>query len=91
MNPRAPDLTAADVATQMQFSAKTVLRLAKKGVLRGYKVGHRWRFQQTDVDACRRRLAVDNSEPIVQRPRMKARAGGHLPGWHDYDHGGRPS
>lgn len=90
MNPRAKDLTAAQVADELNCSPKTVRKLAKKGDLRGYRLGSDWRFQRTDVDAFRRRRSHDG-EPIVQQPRAKARVGGHLPGWHDYDHGGRPS
>lgn len=86
----APDLTVSQVASALTCSKKTVLRLARAGDLRGYKLGRVWRFTAAEVDAFRRRH--HQAEPFIpQKPRVRARAGGHLAGWYDYDHGGRPS
>jgi excisionase family DNA binding protein len=84
------DLTVAQVAVALNCAAKTVCKLAKTGKLRGYRLGRDWRFEAAEVNAFRRRR--EQAVPMVsQRPRAKAHSGGHLPGWYDFDHGGRPS
>lgn len=90
MKPVVQDLTVRQVAIALQCSPKTVRALAKKGTLRGYRIGRDWRFQALELDAFRRRRSVTDSIVAMQKPRTKGRAGGHLPGWHDFDHG-RPS
>lgn len=42
-------LTAADAASLLRVSSKTVLSLARAGVLPGEKVGRAWRFLKSDV------------------------------------------
>ena len=78
----ATDLTARDVAAQMQVSPKTVLRLAHQ--LRGYKVGRQWRFRQTGVDAFRKPVPQPQ-QPSAPTSRVRAKRDADLPGWHDFD------
>ena len=87
------DLTIREVAVLLHCSDKTVRRLARSGKLRGYKLGTRdWRFTPDSVSAYRQRRSA--AEPLQQQPKTRvnpSRRGAQLPGWHDYDHGGRPS
>lgn len=83
------DLDVGAVAAMLDCSAKTVRRLAKIGKLPGYKVGRDWRFTRAAVSVFRRPLPAET----YQRPknRLPARHNSNLPGWDDFDHGGRPS
>jgi excisionase family DNA binding protein len=47
----APWLDASRAAEYAGVSATTVLRAARRGALRGYKVGSLWRFRAVDIDA----------------------------------------
>jgi len=42
-------LTAVEVATLLRVSSKTVLSLARAGVIPAEKVGRAWRFLRSDV------------------------------------------
>lgn len=40
----------ADIAIVIAVSEQTILRLARSGKLKAYKVGNRWRFSSEDVE-----------------------------------------
>ena len=42
-------LTVTEVAKFLRISTETVYRLAKRGELRGRKIGRIWRFRRRDV------------------------------------------
>jgi excisionase family DNA binding protein len=42
-------LTAAEAASLLRVSTKTLLRLARSGALPGQKVGRAWRFVRGDL------------------------------------------
>lgn len=44
-------LDADDVAKMLKLNAQTVKRLANRGELPGFKIGGRWRFERTDIEA----------------------------------------
>lgn len=44
-------LTIEQVAEQLQVSTRTVRRLMDKDEIKGFMVGKRWRFTQSEVDA----------------------------------------
>ena len=44
-------LTVEEVANILHLHVMTVYRLAKDGKLPGFKVGGRWRFERTALDA----------------------------------------
>lgn len=44
-------LTLEQVATILGVSERTVLRLLERRELKGFKVGRKWRFEQSDIDA----------------------------------------
>ena len=46
----APAMTVREVAAYLNVVEKTVYRLAKQGVLPGFKVAGTWRFKSSDVD-----------------------------------------
>lgn len=78
------DLTTRDVAGIIGCSAKTVLKLANRGRLRGYKVGRDWRFKQAAVDTFRQPVAPPIPSP-TPTSRIQPRRGVGLPGWNDFD------
>lgn len=78
------DLTAVDVAATMQCSVKTVLKLANRGRLRGYKLGRAWRFKPHAVESFRQPV-VPPAQTATPAQRSQPRRGGTLPGWHDFD------
>ncbi len=43
------DMTTTDVARVLDISPDDVTVLARKGILRGKKVGKRWKFKKKDV------------------------------------------
>jgi excisionase family DNA binding protein len=49
MTENAEVLTMEEAADLLRVSSKTVLALARDGVLRGTKVGRAWRFLRTDL------------------------------------------
>jgi len=49
MQEDATVLTAAEAAELLRVSTKTVLSMAREGVLPGTKVGRSWRFLGTDL------------------------------------------
>lgn len=48
-------LTIEQVADQLQVSTRTVRRIMKTDALKGFMVGKRWRFTQSEVEAYLRR------------------------------------
>lgn len=44
-------LTIEQVAKQLSISTRTVRRLMDKDDIKGFRVGKRWRFTQSEVDA----------------------------------------
>lgn len=40
----------ADIAIVIDVAEQTILRLARSGKLKGYKIGNRWRFSCEDVE-----------------------------------------
>lgn len=46
-----PWLDVRDAAAYAHVSESTILRAARRGTLRGYKVGVLWRFRAADLDA----------------------------------------
>ncbi len=56
-------LTPPEAAQRAKVSSTTLLRAARRGTLRGYKVadGRLWRFKPEDVDAWVQRL----SHPVL--------------------------
>lgn len=44
-------LTIEQVAEQLQVSTRTVRRLMDKDEIKGFMVGKRWRFTQSEVNA----------------------------------------
>jgi len=43
-------LTTNQLAEKLQISIPTLVRLRTKGVIRGYKVGNQWRYDEDEVD-----------------------------------------
>jgi excisionase family DNA binding protein len=51
-DPSSPWLSTAQAAQYLQASEATVMRAARRGKLRAYKLGARcWRFTREDLDA----------------------------------------
>lgn len=44
-------LTIEQVAEQLQISTRTVRRLMDREEIKGFRVGKRWRFTQSEVNA----------------------------------------
>lgn len=44
-------LTIEQVAEQLQVSVRTVRRIMDADELKGFKIGKRWRFTQSEVEA----------------------------------------
>ncbi len=42
-------LDIKDVQTRLRVSERTVFTLIKRGELKGFKVGHKWRFTEMDI------------------------------------------
>jgi len=42
-------LDVKDVQKRLRISERTVFTLIKKGELRGFKVGNKWRFTESDI------------------------------------------
>ena len=61
-------LNIEQVAEQLQVSTRTVRRLMEKDDIKGFRVGKRWRFTQSEVDAYVKRQQDDETEkrPIVE-------------------------
>ena len=49
-------LTDGEVADLLGLHRKTVQRMARSGVLHGYRLGRYWRFRTDDVEALLRRM-----------------------------------
>ncbi|MFC1888206.1 helix-turn-helix domain-containing protein [Thermodesulfobacteriota bacterium] len=58
--PYKPDMTTIDVARVLDMSPDEVAELARKGILRGKKVGNRWKFKKRDVLLLSKRLHARN-------------------------------
>ena len=59
-------MTLEDVAKRLSVSERTVLRLLKNKEIKGYKVGHSWRFEPMDVEEYvewQRRKALASADP----------------------------
>ena len=50
------DMTTIDVARVLDMSPDDVGMLARKGILRGYRVGRQWRFRRRDVTLLGKRM-----------------------------------
>ena len=46
-----PYLTSEDLAAYLRLNVKTVYRLTKAGKIPAVRVGHRWRFRKSQIDA----------------------------------------
>lgn len=44
-------MTVREVSEYLRVHPTTVYRLVKSGMLPGFKVGDRWRFQQAEIDS----------------------------------------
>jgi excisionase family DNA binding protein len=42
-------LTATEAASLLKVHKRTVYRLAEQGVIPGNRIGHRWRFNRTNI------------------------------------------
>jgi excisionase family DNA binding protein len=42
-------LTATEAAALLKVHKRTVYRLAEQGVIPGNRIGHRWRFNRTNI------------------------------------------
>lgn len=56
-------LTMKDAATQLQFTDETIRSYVQQGKLKAYKIGRKWRFKQSDLDAYIESRAVDPGCP----------------------------
>jgi len=66
-------LSAPDVAGVLGIEVDTLYRYARKGVIRGIKIGKLWRFSQSDVDAfirARRAAGPELSAPEADQPTL---------------------
>lgn len=70
--PSSPWLDAHGAAAYLAVSEATLLRAARAGQLRGYKVSGRkiWRFRSDDLDAFLMRATT----PVLVVPRQQERA-----------------
>ena len=44
-------LTLAQAAQQLGVSQRTVMRIMEKDQIRGFMIGSRWKFMQSEIDA----------------------------------------
>ena len=72
MSDQSPWLTVGGAASRALLSAATILRAARRGELRGYKVSGRrcWRFRSADVDA----WLMTSTTPTLVTPGQERRA-----------------
>jgi excisionase family DNA binding protein len=42
-------LTATEAASLLKVHKRTVYRLAEQGIIPGNRIGHRWRFNRTNI------------------------------------------
>lgn len=64
-------LTIEQVAEQLQVSTRTVRRLMNRDEIKGFMIGKRWRFTQSEVDAFVKRQQEDDTD---KRPAIKPAA-----------------
>ena len=64
-------LTIEQVAEQLQVSTRTVRRLMDRDEIKGFMIGKRWRFTQSEVDAYVKR---QQDEETDKRPVVKPEA-----------------
>jgi len=64
-------LTATEAASLLKVHKRTVYRLAEQGVIPGNRIGHRWRFNRTNI------LALVSKTDVAAIDPSGARAGGH--------------
>jgi excisionase family DNA binding protein len=65
-------LTATEAASLLKVHKRTVYRLAEQGIIPGNRIGHRWRFNRTNILAL-----VSKTEGAASIDPGAARAGGH--------------
>ena len=61
-------LTIEQVAKQLKVSTRTVRRIMKSDRLKGFMVGKRWRFTQSEVDAYLKRQQEAADQQTDKRP-----------------------
>jgi len=44
-------LTAKEVAQELGLNERTVRRMLSKGIIKGFRIGGRWRINRTDLNA----------------------------------------
>jgi excisionase family DNA binding protein len=66
-------LTATEAAALLKVHKRTVYRLAEQGIIPGNRIGHRWRFNRTNILAL-----VSKTEGAGAIDRSASRANGHL-------------
>lgn len=66
-------LTATEAASLLKVHKRTVYRLAEQGVIPGNRIGHRWRFNRTNILAL-----VSKGDGAAQIDAGAARASDHL-------------
>ena len=64
-------LTIEQVAEQLQISTRTVRRLMDRDEIKGFMIGKRWRFTQSEVDAFVKRQQNGDTD---KRPAIKPAA-----------------
>jgi excisionase family DNA binding protein len=64
-------LTIEQVAEQLQVSTRTVRRIMKTDELKGFMIGKRWRFTQSEVNAYLKRQQEVANEDTAKRPAVK--------------------
>lgn len=59
-------LTLVQAAEQLGVSTRTLMRFMDKGEIKGFMIGNRWKFLQSEVDAYVKRQQEAHSK-VVQR------------------------
>jgi len=66
-------LTATEAASLLKVHKRTVYRLAEQGIIPGNRIGHRWRFNRTNILALVSKTAAAGAiDPSASR------ANGHV-------------
>jgi excisionase family DNA binding protein len=64
-------LTIEQVAEQLRVSTRTVRRIMDTDEIKGFRVGKRWRFTQSEIDAYVKRKQDEDTD---KRPAIKPAA-----------------
>ena len=64
-------LTIEQVADQLQVSTRTVRRIMKTDQLKGFMIGKRWRFTQSEVDTYLKHQQEAVDEDTDKKPVVK--------------------